>query len=306
MNQERRTLRAARSEDEVAEFGAATGTCEKTLRTLLAHLGPWGEALVLVGGLSPRYLVPAPPEGVASHVGTTDLDLVLTLALAAQGPTPYRSLEENLRDIDFQPDPPRADDEGSFRWTRTVDGLRVKLELLAPLAPDAAHLRVRGDIPHAGEALGALRLRGAELAFRDYFTRELEGPIIDGGIRRVRLRVAGLVPFLVLKAHAINERVKAKDSYDVVWTLSSEAGGPAAAAQRALQSPVVGERAVEEAFRHLRFHFQSHESDGPHQYANFLVEGRLDQHAVLRRFAYRALDRFFRAWDAGRVLVPAE
>jgi len=42
-----------------------------------------------------------------------------------------------------------------------------------------------------------------------------------GGIQEaVSVQVANLLPFLVLKAFAIDERDKMKDSYDVVWTLS--------------------------------------------------------------------------------------
>ena len=40
---------------------AYTLDCERVLVTLLRGLGPWKESVYLVGGLTPRYLVPLPP-----------------------------------------------------------------------------------------------------------------------------------------------------------------------------------------------------------------------------------------------------
>jgi hypothetical protein len=52
--------------------------CERLLVTLLCRLGPYREHVRLVGGLCPRYLCPAAPPNVPEHVGTQDVDLVLT------------------------------------------------------------------------------------------------------------------------------------------------------------------------------------------------------------------------------------
>ena len=41
---------------------AQTVDCERVLVTLLRGLGPWKESVYLVGGLTPRYLVPASPS----------------------------------------------------------------------------------------------------------------------------------------------------------------------------------------------------------------------------------------------------
>ena len=63
-----------------------TARCERALLTLLGDLGPWGERIYLAGGLAPRYLVGQLPEGAAAHVGTTDVDLVIGLALGDETP----------------------------------------------------------------------------------------------------------------------------------------------------------------------------------------------------------------------------
>ena len=58
-----------------------TKVCERVLVTLLRGLGPWKESVYLVGGLTPRYLVPARPPVVPAHAGTLDLDIVIDLQI---------------------------------------------------------------------------------------------------------------------------------------------------------------------------------------------------------------------------------
>ncbi len=93
--------------------------CERVLVTLLRGLGPWKESVYLVGGLTPRYLVPARPPTVPAHAGTMDVDIVIDLQLLADTEA-YHSLEDNLRRMGFE----RAENEQgvklSWQWqTRT-------------------------------------------------------------------------------------------------------------------------------------------------------------------------------------------
>ena len=73
-----------------------TARCERALVTLLGDIGPWSQRIYLVGGLAPRYIVGSLPEGARPHVGTTDVDLVIGLALGDESPEAYRTLENNL------------------------------------------------------------------------------------------------------------------------------------------------------------------------------------------------------------------
>ena len=58
-----------------------TVNCERVLVTLLRGLGPWKESVFLVGGLTPRYLIPARPPAVPAHAGTLDVDIVIDLQI---------------------------------------------------------------------------------------------------------------------------------------------------------------------------------------------------------------------------------
>ena len=79
-----------------------TARCERALVTLLGDIGPWSERIYLAGGLAPRYIVGSLPEGARPHVGTTDVDLVIGLALGDESPEAYRTLENNLKKAGFK------------------------------------------------------------------------------------------------------------------------------------------------------------------------------------------------------------
>ena len=78
----------------------ATLRCERALVTLIGDIGPWSERIVLVGGLVPRYLIGSLPLGAAPHVGSTDVDLVIELAVEEAAET-YETLQTNLKKSGF-------------------------------------------------------------------------------------------------------------------------------------------------------------------------------------------------------------
>lgn len=108
-----------------------TVDCKRVLITLLRGLGPWKESVFLVGGLTPRYLVPARPPAVPPHAGTLDVDTVIELQILADT-AGYQTLEENLRRMGFTRATNDSGQKLSWRWqTRTERGEPVVLELLA-------------------------------------------------------------------------------------------------------------------------------------------------------------------------------
>jgi len=281
----------------------AVAACEKALRTLLAKIGPWGTRIVLVGGLVPRYLVRAVPEGVNPHVGTTDLDVVIGVALTADDEETYRTLQANLAEARFHPAKNERGEDVSFRWQRDdVDGIIVTVEFFCPVGEgEPGHLRKR-PVEAAGAKISAIRLAGAELAGGDFVTVPLPGEVLDQGGRRedVTVRVANILPFVALKSLALAEREKDKDAYDLVWTLSAFDGGPTGAAIAARASPVRDQPLIASAIRRLGEHFGTVESVGPARYARFFlgVTRDIDGRDRLRRDAHAAVHLFLAAWNS--------
>lgn len=259
-----------------------TTRCERALVTLLGDLGPWSERVYLAGGLAPRYLVGQIPEGAGAHVGTTDVDLIIGLALGDETPETYRTLQNNLEKSHF------AQREPSFRWTRDVEGVSVIIEFLCET--DAVEpgriFRPKGEF--TGSSFGAFNVRGAHLVRDDFVEREIEAERLDGGGQsKVIVRVSNVLPYTVLKIFAFQDRHQNKDAYDLGFTLLNYQDGPRAAGRAAALSPVASHPLVAEALILLEERFRDASKDGPHAYASFLAsaddeegKARLRQQAV--------------------------
>jgi hypothetical protein len=279
----------------------ALAACEKALRTILTNIGPWGTRLFLIGGMTPRYLVGTVPQEMREHIGSTDLDIVVGVSLATEEAEAYRTLQQNLRAAQFAP--ARNSDTGqeeTFRWERNVDGVRVLLEFFCPVGAGQPGQLLRNPGENIGSRISAVRTRGAELAGLDHFEVTLHGELLDhGGIQEaVTARVGNLLPFVVLKAFAIDERNKSKDSYDLVWTMNAYEEGPRSCVERIAASPVINHPDVPIAINHLRTHFRTDEHRGPSQYAIFeMTTTDEDERARLRRFAHGTVAEFLGHWQ---------
>jgi hypothetical protein len=177
-----------------------TARCERVLLTLLGDLGPWRERIYLAGGLAPRYLTGQLPEGATAHVGTTDIDLIIGLALGDETVETYRTLQKNLEEAHFDQVEP------SFRWTRDVDGVNVVVEFLCE-TDQVAPGRIFRPKEFTGAKLTAFNVRGAHLVRDDFIEYAIEGERLDGGgASRVLVRVANVLPYTVLKILAFQDR----------------------------------------------------------------------------------------------------
>lgn len=276
--------------------------CEKALRTLLVKIGPWGGRVFLIGGLVPHYLIATAPGDMKGHVGTTDLDVVIGVAIPTEEQEVYRTLQNNLKEVGFAPTrSAETGQEQSFRWGRNVDGIEVLLEFFCPVGEGTAGTILRNPGEGVGSKIGAIRTSGAELAALDSFEVILNGETLDhGGIRDgVVVHVANLLPFIVLKAFALGEREKDKDSYDVVWTLNAYPEGPEGAAKKMKESPVCDLPDVARAMGYLRDSFRTVDHNGPAQYARFDRSGDSEEERMsLKRYAHGTVAEFLRHWDA--------
>lgn len=279
--------------------------CEQTLVLLLRGLGPYRKGMYLVGGLVPRYLIPGPvgPTGPQPS-GTTDVDLVLDLRLLATVEA-YRTLEQNLKALGFERG---RNEEGNVQhhsWRKPIDPkVTVVVDLLrdAPLGEGGQVERLPDE-----RRVAALKVPGAHLAVRDH----VEVPVTvelpdDRGTATETVRVAGIVPFLVLKALAYEDRFEQKDAHDIVYVLWHYGSGPADVARefadrlaRWPDEPLLG-RAIDI----LRRCFATDEKtpgyrkDGPASYAGFWADpGQPDEFARRRREAAGVVESFLQELD---------
>lgn len=191
--------------------------CERVLVTLLRGLGPWKDSVYLVGGLTPRYLVPARPPVVPAHAGTMDVDVVIDLQILADTEA-YHSLEDNFKRMGFERAENDKQQKLSWRWqARTEHGVLMVLELLAD-APDIAGGKVQA-LPTEG-AISALNIPHSSIVFDLHQIVEIQAELLgDNGVATEMVKHANLVSFTCLKAFAFDQRFERKDAHDLLYCI---------------------------------------------------------------------------------------
>ena len=273
-----------------------TRLCERVLITLIGNIGPWSQRIVLVGGLAPRYIVGKLPAGAAAHVGTADVDLVIRL-IVEDAPETYNTLQNNLMKSGL------GLGEHSYQWECEVDGTKVRVEFLCHTDQVGAG-RIYKPRQGTGSKFGAINIPGARLATQDFIEVEVQAERLDdGGVSQVMLRVAGLLPYVVLKILAFQDRHNNKDAYDLIYTLVNyPGGGPKAAAGAGATSPVREEPQVLEALELMRERFAGIDHDGPKAFARFQADpADVGSNAQLRNVAVEAVRQFLFHLEAARI-----
>ena len=221
-------------------------------------------------------------------MGTTDVDLVIRLAVEEDPPDTYYTLATNLERAGFkQVDP-------SFRWERRVEGVLVAVELLGEAEGEPAGKSFRPRGQRTGSGLSLLNIPGTHLVGRDHVEVDVTAERLDGGgDSTVPIRVANLLPYGVLKIHAYQDRHENKDAYDLVFTLLHFEGGPELAGRAAAGSPIAGEAQVLDAMELMRVRFATPTTDGPIDYATFVSSPGDDAEVARRRQEAVATIRVF-------------
>ena len=255
---------------------ARTVDCERVLVTLLRGLGPWKNSVFLVGGLTPRYLVPANPPPVEQYAGTLDVDTVIELQILADTDG-YHTLEENLRRMGFERATNDSGQKVSWRWEKRAErGPPIILELLAD-APEIAGGKVR-SLPTDG-SISALNIPHASIVFDLHQTTEVQAELLDdAGIATEKVKHANLVSFTCLKAFAYDDRFERKDAHDLIYCIEYAPDGLDRVAEM-FSEALAGKHGVviQDALRILRDRFagdeqvEGYRKDGPVAVARFEV-----------------------------------
>lgn len=250
----------------------AVQAAKSVLVELVHILGQYRDDMVVVGGWVPPLLMP----DSRGHVGSTDVDVALN-HLAANDET-YARISTLLRDRGYE------QDEGQpFIWYRSVDmdgdSVVVEVDFLA------GEYGGRGK-KHRTQRVQDLKprkARGADLLFSGFVEREISGRLPGGSLDTVIVKVAGVVPYIVMKSAALSSRVKEKDAYDIWFTLSNYPGGVDSIAKEF--EAVAGHGLVLEAASVLRTKFVSPDHFGPASVADFLeLDG--EEADMVKRDAY--------------------
>jgi len=252
----------------------AVKAAESVLLELVHILGEYLDSIVVIGGMVPRYLITEPEE---PHVGTTDVDLALDHRRFDE--PGYQTLHTLLTNHHY-----RVDHSQPFIYRREIvkDGntVSVQVDLLSGEYGGTG----RDRRTQAIQDVRPRKARGADLAFEEPVHVKITGELPSGAKDTVTIPVAGIVPFIVMKAMAMRGRLKRKDPYDIYYCLRYFPEG---------MDKIVGhvkllrENAlVKEALEILREKFDSPEHVGPSHIAEFLELSDPDEADRTKRDAY--------------------
>jgi hypothetical protein len=241
----------------------------QTCLYVATKLGDLLDDLVVVGGLVPSLLIPdeSLPAGEDVHIGTTDLDLGLSLAILDS--KRYEDLLLRLNRADFKPDENEEGNPILQRWKITPSaGLKVTLDFLIPpsLAADKG-----GDLRHIQKDLAAVITPGLRLAFRDKQKVSLKGVTLLGEKANRDIWVCGPGAFVVLKALAFDQRGENKDAYDLYFVIRNY-GRSIDDVCRCI-SPLLEEVETKKALAILNRDFLEPDGIGPSRVVQFLYRG---------------------------------
>ena len=243
-------------------------------------LAAFVDCLVVVGGWTPDLLL---PEADEPHVGSIDVDLALDAAKLAEGR--YAELLTLL--LNTQRYRRGAKDFQLVVEVDLKDGekpVQVEVEFLAP-----KEMKLKKNQPRLLTDFRVLQADGCGVAFHAPGELKLPGKNVRGAKNTVRLRVASLADFLVMKAYAIGGRDKPKDTYDMCYCLEQFPGGLKKLAADWKQR--VREKDVARAIEILREKFASVEAIGPKQLVEFHSAADGETQAMHARRAYELVQK---------------
>lgn len=254
-----------------------TAAARAVMIEVLNILGRLKGDIVLIGRWVPNLHYPD-----RGHIGSLDVDLAISPEAAAD--CAHDSILARLRDRNYQFSP------GPARFYRDVPGARepVKVDLVASEYRDGN--RVDATLVNELRING---LRGVDLAFECHEEITLTGTMPDGSRNAVRARIIRPEAFILVKAFALAERVKAKDAYDIAFTLHHYQ--PSLDDLAARIAPLLSRGLGAEAWQILLEKFASLDAVGPRWAADVAaLEGGADANRE-RRAAYEDARALFEA-----------
>jgi hypothetical protein len=251
--------------------------CRTVMVELFTILGEYRDQIALVGGWIPPLLV---PDSAEQHIGSMDIDLAVDAEhIDADA---YRTLRDTLTRNGYE------QGEQPFRFFRTVSAdagepVKVEVDFLAGEYGGTGGSHRTQPV----QDLNARKARGCDIVFDHTVAVRIAGKMPGGERNEVRIKIAGPVPFLVMKGMALWERKKEKDAYDIYWLVRYYPGGIEALATEF--TPTLDNGLVVEGLAKIRGKFGSLDAIGPVWAARFTTSDA-DEEARIARDAFERVN----------------
>ncbi len=271
---------------KISDYGKREVKAARSVLVELVHiLGEFRDSMYLIGGTVPPFLC---PEAKEQHSGTLDVDIALNhLEIDANT---YKTIRKLLIEGGYK------DGKQPFQFFREVSQkngglITVEVDFLA------------GEYEGTGKShrtqriqdVNARKARGCDLVYNSFKELEVSAALPGGGIDRVKLKIASIVPFIVMKGFAIIDRKKEKDCYDLYYCLKHYTGGVEAVI-REFRS-FEGNNLVRESLRNIELKFRTIDDIGPKFVADFLDVSDTDERDIIKRDVFERVQYFLKSVD---------
>jgi hypothetical protein len=223
---------------------------------LVRVLGEYRENIVLIGGWVPQFLFQNKSE---LHTGSIDVDLALDhKRITDEG---YRGIHDLLLERKYK------QGKQPFIFHRAVEIEGTEVSVQVDLLSGEYEGTGKSHRHQKVQEIRARKVRGCDLAFDDPIELTIEGNFPNGAKDSAIIRVASIVPFLIMKAIVLDDRLKEKDAYDIYYCLKqySDKLDDLVAEFR----PHLKNSLIQEGLRKLTKNFASVEHTGPKFVAAF-------------------------------------
>jgi len=249
-----------------ADYGDRTTVAVKGVLLEIGQiLGSFRGKFAVVGGAVPWLIL---NNHDMPHVGTLDVDL--GLHAEALGDGEYATLVEALMGQGYE----QRQSLRRFQLVRSIrsndDGPSIDVVVDFLMPRDANIVK---NTPPLIEDFAVQRADGADLATQFYQMVAVAGQMPNGGTNSVEIAVCSIPALLAMKGHAINNRHKQKDAYDIYYCIRNYNGGIDALADAC--KPVMAHASGIAGFRYISGKFDSTDGYGPTSVRRFVEESHI-------------------------------
>lgn len=256
--------------------------CLSIMLELLTILGAYRSNIVLVGGWVPYFLLNK--EG-KEHIGSIDIDLALDFNKISDDT--YGTILQLLRKHGYK--------QGNqlFIFNRIIElKNKTKYTIEIDLLSGEYGGTGRSHRTQKIQDIHARKSRGCDLAFQYNFTHSIKKEMPDGSVNEVKIQIADIIPFLVMKGMSLWERLKEKDAYDIYFTILHYNGGINKLIE--IFKPVKTNKLIKEGLGKIKAKFDDINAIGPTWVVKFLEIQDEEEADRIKRDAYERINFFLK------------
>lgn len=260
-------------------------TSKSALVELIRTLRPYKEAIVLIGGWVPYFLLESHRArgDTFTHVGSIDIDLIVDPSHVAEDE--YQTIVELIEETGWEQVAGKQ-----FTFERNIRGndgnyrgITVDFLTLNEKSGDHRHRGIQSD-------LKARTMVGAKLGLEHNYWYQMKGEMPDGAMTEIDFKMLDVVGCIGTKGIALGDRYKHKDAYDIVSVLDHYGNG-VEEVSTAFKG-FLNEREIQESLEKIGEKFSNEKSEGALSYADFLEPGDKAEREVFAQRAYMLVSTF--------------